>query len=65
MNNSQSYKTGSVWEHLLYGVGTLTVVVGPLLVPGLTFRDWILGFFGSVVVVYILACLLGVWRGFE
>jgi len=63
--NSQLYEPGSVWEHLLYGVGTLVVVVGPLLVPGLSFNDWILGFFGCVMVIYILVCLLGVWKSFE
>jgi hypothetical protein len=60
---SQEYDSGSLWEHLLYGAGGVAVMLLPLLFPGISNRTWILGFFGSVMVFYIIVCLLGIWKG--
>ena len=58
----QDYDPGSFLEHLLYAIGTITVLTGPLLIPGLTFKLWTMGFFGAVIGFYILVCLLGIWK---
>ncbi len=62
---SQAHNYGSIWEHLLYGVGIVVVAVGPLLLPGLTIKGWVTGFFGGVVVIYIILCLLGAWKSLK
>ena len=58
----QAYEPGSIWENLLYGVGTAIVMMGPLLIPGLTLKDWLLEFFGGVMVIFFVVCLLGAWQ---
>lgn len=56
------YEGDSILDHILYGVGTLIVVVGPLLIPGISSKVLIAGFFGGVIVIYIAICLLGAWK---
>lgn len=62
---SHMYEPASIWEHLLYGVGGIVVMGGPLLIPGLTIKDWAVGFFGGVIGIYIIICLLGVWKNIK
>lgn len=57
-----TYEPGSIWENALYGVGTVIVMVGPLLIPGLSLKDWLLEFFGGVIVIFFVICLLGMWQ---
>ena len=59
---SQTYTPGSIREHLLYGVGATLVIVGPALIPGLTVKAWIAGFFGTAMSIYVLICLVGAWK---
>ena len=60
----EEYEAGSVWEGLLYVLIMIVVLGGPLLVPGVTIKGWAIGLFGSVIFIYIVICLVGIWKGF-
>ncbi|GMR08895.1 MAG: hypothetical protein BMS9Abin26_1904 [Gammaproteobacteria bacterium] len=64
INNTQ-YVGGSIGESLAYGAGLLAVVVGPVLIPGVTIKGWIVGLFGSVMVFFFIVCLLGAWKSIK
>jgi len=53
---------GSFLEHLLYGIGTGVITIVPLLIPGVTMTEWIIVLFGSVMCIYTVICLLGIWK---
>jgi choline-glycine betaine transporter len=56
------YEDSSIWERVLYGVITAIIAIGPFLIPGLTAIEWVMGLFGSVIVIYLIICILGVWE---
>jgi hypothetical protein len=51
-----------VLEHLLYGIGTGIITIVPLLIPGISSIEWVMALFGSVMFIYTIICLLGVWE---
>lgn len=59
------YEQGSVWSHLAYGLGTFTVLVIPILIPGITERQLIIGDVGLVAMIYLIVCVLGMLRGLK
>ena len=61
--STQAYAPGSIWEHLMYGAGTIIFLLGPALIPGLDARYWILAFFAAVMTFFAVVCLLGAWKG--
>lgn len=56
------YEPGSVWSHLAYGLGTFAVLVIPILIPGITERQLIIGDVGLVAIIYLIVCVLGILR---
>jgi len=57
------YTPGKLWSHLLYGLGTLAILVIPPMVPGVTGRGLIMGYMGMLVVLYGIICVWGIVRG--
>lgn len=61
-SKSNSYKPAPISSNLLYGIVTMIVMVGPLLIPGVTIMHWMMGFFGFTIIFYIIVCLAGIWQ---
>ena len=59
------YDPGSIWEHLLFGLGGVIFIIPPLLFPEVSNKTWVLGLFGTVIVFYIIICLLGIWKNLK
>jgi len=60
IHKSQGSKEGSIWEKIVLGLLSI-LIVGPLLIPGVNIRYWVVGLFGSVILFYFVICLFGVW----
>lgn len=59
------YTPGSLWSHLKYGLGTLAVIVIPLLIPGATGPGLIMGYMGALVAVLAIVCVWGMVRSLQ
>lgn len=60
--NLHEYDPGSIWEHLLYGAAGAAVMTVPLFFPEVSTQSWVKWIFGTVIVFYIIVCLLGIWK---
>jgi len=61
----EEYEAGSIWEGLLYVAIMIVVLGGPLMIPGVTSKIWTIGLFGSVIFMYIVVCILGIWKNLK
>jgi len=57
------YTPGTLWSHLLYGLGALAILVIPPMVPGVTGHGLIMGYMGMLVVLCGIICVWGIVRG--
>jgi len=55
------FNLSKYWGNLLYGIGTLIVIMGPVLI-GMEIMTWVTTFVGIDLGVLIICCLLGVWK---
>jgi len=58
----KEHEISSFWKGLLYVLIMVVVLGGPLMVPGVTIKTWIIGLFGSVIFFNIVICFLGIWK---
>jgi len=57
------YTPDSLWSNVRYGLGMLLATVAPLLIPGVSYRELIVGLMATSIVIYILICTLAIARG--
>jgi hypothetical protein len=56
------YAPASLWSNLMYGLGTLAVLVIPPLIPGVTTPGLIMGYIAALVIVFTVVCVWGMVR---
>ena len=61
-DSDRGYEHGLHWENLAYGIGTLAIIAGPPLIPGVEFKGWGVTLIGLVLALYFAVCVVGAWR---
>jgi hypothetical protein len=56
------YPSGTLWSNLKYGLGTMSVLVIPPFIPGVSSRGLIMGYMGAVVAIFAIVCIWGMIR---